>query len=62
MKRVTIIVNQDRTVVINADRFEIIENFVKVFDGEKLVGLFDIGIVNAVYMSEQKGKQNDLQT
>lgn len=62
MKRVTIVINQDRTVVLKADRFKVIENFLNVFDGEQLVGLIDVGVVNVAYISEQKGLSNDLQT
>lgn len=44
----------DGFVNINADRIERDDVFLYAYNGEKLVGLFDIGTVMTAYLSEKK--------
>lgn len=41
-------------ICINADRLEREEGLIFAFDGEKLVGVFDLGFIDTVHLCEQK--------
>ena len=44
--------NSDAFVNIPADRIERNEEFVCAYKGQSLVGMFDIGVISAIYLSE----------
>ena len=37
-----------------ASRLEEIGDYIKVYDGESLIGVFDVGVVHAAYISSKK--------
>lgn len=43
--------NKDDFVNIKADSIERKDEFIMAFSGGKLVGMFDVGVVMAVYLS-----------
>ena len=47
-------------VNVPADKIDKKEEWITVRNGKNLVGLFDEGIVNCVYLSDKKGEKNDL--
>ena len=45
--------NTDSYVNISADRIVREEEFVLAYNGDKLVGIFEIGVIAAIYLSER---------
>ena len=43
-----------RTVTITADRMEQNECYIVAYRGEKMVGVFDLGSIVTIYLSEMK--------
>ena len=43
----------ESTCNLNANRIEIENEFVKVFKDEKIIGIFDLSVVRAAYVSEK---------
>ena len=46
--------NTDQFINIEADSMERKDEFIYAYKGEKLVGMFDVGIVVAIYLSEKR--------
>ena len=47
--------HSDASVNIRADKLERNEEFLYAYIGETLVGMFDVGVVVAAYLSEKRG-------
>ena len=47
--------NYDFYVNIPADRIVREEEFVLAYNGDNLVGIFEIGVIAAIYLSERNG-------
>ena len=47
-------------VNIPADKIDKKEEWITVLNGKNIVGLFDEGMVRCAYLSDKKGKKNDL--
>lgn len=52
MKLIVYFNNSESFVNIPADRIERNEEFVCAYRGQALVGMFDIGVISAIYLSE----------
>lgn len=52
MKLIVYFNNSDAFVNIPADRIERNEEWVCAYRGQALVGMFDVGVVSAIYLSE----------
>ena len=54
MNKLTAYLTNDKTVTIDADRIEQVEDYIVAYNKDKMVGVFDLGIVAAIYLSERK--------
>ena len=52
MKLIVYFNNSDAFVNIPADRIERNEEFVCAYKEQSLVGMFDVGVISAIYLSE----------
>lgn len=43
----------ETTCNLNANRIEFENDYIKVFNGEKFIGIFDMSVVRAAYVSEK---------
>lgn len=55
MKLIVYFNNMDQFVNISADRINREDEFVYAYNGGSLVGMFDVGVVAAIYLSEKGG-------
>lgn len=59
MSKLIVYINGSEGFVnISADRMEKDEVFLYAYNGEKLVGIFDVGTVMSAYLSEKNVKDN----
>ena len=61
MKRVTVKCVDGSTIVINADRLETLvddSNYIVAKAANEIVGVFDMGTVSAMYMTETRKNEN----
>lgn len=59
MKRVLIKTTTETTANLEADRIEYNENLIFVYNGSELIGIFDIGVVQFVYLTQKTVKKNE---
>ena len=57
MKLIVYLHGIDSFVNINADRLEKDESFVYAYRGDQLVGMFDVGTVMTLYLSEKRSQE-----
>ena len=57
MKLIVYLHSVESFVNINADQIEKDESFIMAYNNGKLVGMFDIGTIMAMYLSEKKGTE-----
>ena len=43
---------------LNANRIEIENDYIKVYNGDAFIGIFDLSVVRAAYVSEKDRKEN----
>lgn len=56
MARVMIFTTET-TCNLNANRIELDEDYVKVYNNDKFVGIFDLSVVRGAYVSEKERKE-----
>ena len=59
MKRILVKTTEEITAKLEADRIEYNENLVFVYNGSELIGIFDIGVVQFIYLTQKTVKKNE---
>lgn len=52
MKRVNIILQQDKYINVPVDRMEVSENLLYVYNGKELTALVDVSVILSAHISE----------